>query len=100
VFRRQHAPVANHGREPADSDASEPCWNAGRAEQVEAAARRMKADPAQIISRIADFGNTSSASIPICLDELVRAGKLQRGEKVAICGFGAGLTYGAAIFSY
>ncbi len=60
----------------------------------------MKADPAQIISRIADFGNTSSASIPICLDELVRAGKLQRGEKVAICGFGAGLTYGAAIFSY
>lgn len=67
---------------------------------VEAAARRLKADPRQIISRIADFGNTSSASIPICLDELVRSGKLQRGEKVAICGFGAGLTYGAAIFVY
>ena len=67
---------------------------------VEAAARRMKANPAQLISRIADFGNTSSASIPICLDELVRAGKLLRGEKVAICGFGAGLTYGAAIFIY
>jgi 3-oxoacyl-[acyl-carrier-protein] synthase-3 len=67
---------------------------------VEAAARRMKADPNQIISRMADFGNTSSASIPICLDELIRSGKLQRGEKVAICGFGAGLTYGAAIFVY
>ena len=67
---------------------------------VEAAARRMKASPEQMISRMVDFGNTSSASIPICLDELIRSGRLQRGEKVAICGFGAGLTYGAAIFIY
>lgn len=67
---------------------------------VEAAARRMKADPVQIISRMDAYGNTSSASIPICLDELIRSGKLKRNEKVALCGFGAGLTYGAAIFSY
>ncbi len=67
---------------------------------VNAAARRMKADPQQIISRMSDFGNTSSASIPICLDELIRSGRLRRGEKVALCGFGAGLTYGAAIFIY
>ena len=67
---------------------------------VNAAARRMKADPGKIISRMSDFGNTSSASIPICLDELIRSGRLQRGEKVALCGFGAGLTYGAAIFVY
>ncbi len=67
---------------------------------VDAAARRMKADPAQMISRMSDFGNTSSASIPICLDELIRTGRLVRGEKVAICGFGGGLTYGAAIFIY
>jgi 3-oxoacyl-[acyl-carrier-protein] synthase-3 len=45
---------------------------------VVAAARRMKADPAQMISRMAAFGNTSSASIPICLDELVRSGRLVR----------------------
>lgn len=67
---------------------------------VEAAARRIKADPLQIISRMDVYGNTSSASIPICLDELIRSGKLQRNEKVALCGFGAGLTYGAAIFVY
>lgn len=67
---------------------------------VDAAARRMKADPQQIISRMVDFGNTSSASIPICLDELIRSGQLQRGEKVVLCGFGAGLTYGAAVFVY
>ncbi len=67
---------------------------------VEAAARRMKVDAHQMISRMAEFGNTSSASIPICLDELIRSGRLQRGEKVAVSGFGGGLTYGAAIFVY
>ena len=67
---------------------------------VSAAARRMGADPERVVSRLAVFGNTSSASIPICLDELVRSGQLKRGEKLAICGFGAGLTYGAAILVY
>jgi len=59
---------------------------------VEAATRRMKVDPAIMIQRMQDFGNTSSASIPICLDEMIRDGKLKRGDKVAICGFGGGLT--------
>ncbi len=67
---------------------------------VEAAARRMKVDPALMVSRIADFGNTSSASIPICLDDLVRSGRMKRGDTVALCGFGAGLTYGASVFVY
>jgi 3-oxoacyl-[acyl-carrier-protein] synthase III len=67
---------------------------------VDAAARRIKADPAQIISRMSSFGNTSSASIPICLDELIQGGRLDRGDKVAVCGFGGGLTYGAAVFIY
>lgn len=67
---------------------------------VDAATRRMKAEPEQIISRLSHYGNTSSASIPICLDELIRAGRLQRGDKIAVSGFGAGLTYGAAVFIY
>lgn len=67
---------------------------------VDAAARRIKAEPDQIISRMSDFGNTSSASIPICLDEVLRSGRLARGEKIAFCGFGGGLTYGAAILKY
>jgi len=67
---------------------------------VDAAARRLKTDPEQMISRMVDFGNTSSASIPICLDELIRSGRLIRGEKLAICGFGGGLTYGAALLQY
>jgi 3-oxoacyl-[acyl-carrier-protein] synthase-3 len=67
---------------------------------VDAAARRLKVDPAVMIQRMQDFGNTSSASIPICLDEMIRDGRLKRGDKVAISGFGGGLTYGAAIIVY
>jgi 3-oxoacyl-[acyl-carrier-protein] synthase-3 len=67
---------------------------------TEASARRLSARPEQMVSRIADFGNTSSASIPICLHELVRDNQLNRGDRVIICGFGGGLTYGAALFVY
>lgn len=67
---------------------------------IDAATRRLKAKPQQMIYRMVDFGNTSSASIPICLDELIRSGQLKRGQKVAVSGFGGGLTYGAAIFVY
>ncbi|MEM1485209.1 beta-ketoacyl-ACP synthase III [Oscillospiraceae bacterium PP1C4] len=45
-------------------------------------------------------GNTSSASIPIALDELIKSGKLKRGDMLGIAGFGAGLTYGGAVFEY
>lgn len=46
------------------------------------------------------YGNTSSASIPILLDEMIGAGKLQRGQKIALSGFGAGLVYGGAVLEY
>lgn len=45
-------------------------------------------------------GNTSSASIPIALDELHRSGKLERGQKIAVTGFGAGLVYAGAVFEW
>lgn len=45
-------------------------------------------------------GNTSSASIPIALDELWRSGKLKRGDLICVVGFGAGLTYGAAVLEW
>ncbi len=67
---------------------------------VDASARRLKTGPDQMIYRMSDFGNTSSASIPLCLDELIRANKLERGDKIAFCGFGGGLTYGAALLTY
>ncbi len=54
----------------------------------------------KIISNLARYGNTSAASIPIALDEYVRAGQVQAGDTIAAAGFGAGLTWGAAIFQW
>ncbi len=46
------------------------------------------------------YGNTSSASIPIALDEVVRAGRLKRGDHLAIAAFGGGATWGASTMTW
>lgn len=46
------------------------------------------------------YGNTSGGSIPIALDEALRAGRIQRGDAILMCGFGAGLTWGTSIFRW
>lgn len=64
---------------------------------LQSAAKRLKVPLEKVISHIADLGNTSSASIPICLDREFRSGKIQRGQTLVFTGFGGGLTYGALI---
>ncbi|HYX13704.1 MAG TPA: 3-oxoacyl-[acyl-carrier-protein] synthase III C-terminal domain-containing protein, partial [Nostoc sp.] len=54
----------------------------------------------KVISNLAQYGNTSAASIPLALDEAVRQGKIKPNDIVAASGFGAGLTWGAAIFQW
>jgi 3-oxoacyl-[acyl-carrier-protein] synthase III len=49
----------------------------------------------KMIVTIEKYGNNSTASIPLALDESIREGKLQTGDLVILVGFGAGLTYGA-----
>ena len=49
---------------------------------------------------VAHCGNTSSASIPILLDELNHEGKLQKGDRLVLAGFGAGLTWGATVVEW
>ncbi len=67
---------------------------------LDAVAQRLKIPPHKVISNMAYHGNTSAASIPIALDEWVRQGKIQAGEIIGTSGFGAGLTWGAAIFQW
>jgi 3-oxoacyl-[acyl-carrier-protein] synthase-3 len=64
---------------------------------LDAAATRLKIPPAKVLSNLANYGNTSAATIPIVLDESVRQGKIQPGQILAMAGFGAGLSWGAAI---
>ena len=62
---------------------------------IEAVIKRLGLEPEKVPSNIERMGNTSSASLPILLDELNREGKLKPGMKLVMAGFGAGLTWGA-----
>ena len=64
---------------------------------VEAVARRLEEPIEKFPMNLQRYGNTSSASIPILLDELNRIGALKPGEKLVLAGFGGGLTWGAAV---
>jgi 3-oxoacyl-[acyl-carrier-protein] synthase III len=67
---------------------------------MDAVADRLNITPEKVISNVAKYGNTSAASIPIALNEAVRAGKIRAGDTIATSGFGAGLSWGAAIFKW
>jgi 3-oxoacyl-[acyl-carrier-protein] synthase-3 len=67
---------------------------------VETAARKLGIDMTKMFMNIDKYANTSCASIPICLDELWKSDKLKRGDKIALCGFGGGLTYGAIVMDW
>lgn len=67
---------------------------------LEAASRRLKIPMEKIPVNIDRFGNTSAASIPILIDEMAKDGKLERGDKLVLAGFGAGLTWGAILLEW
>ena len=57
-------------------------------------------NPSQIFSNLEKVGNTVSASIPIALRDAETAGRLKRGDKVLLVGFGVGLSYATALMKY
>ncbi|XP_042004511.1 3-oxoacyl-[acyl-carrier-protein] synthase 3 A, chloroplastic-like isoform X2 [Salvia splendens] len=67
---------------------------------IDAVATRLELSSERVISNLANYGNTSAASIPLALDEAVRSGKVQAGHTIAAAGFGAGLTWGSAIIRW
>jgi 3-oxoacyl-[acyl-carrier-protein] synthase III len=67
---------------------------------LDAVADRLGISSHKVISNLAKYGNTSAASIPLALDEEVRQGTVKPGDTIVTSGFGAGLTWGAAIFQW
>jgi 3-oxoacyl-[acyl-carrier-protein] synthase-3 len=64
---------------------------------IDAVADRLALPPERCYVNIDRYGNTSAASIPIALDEAVRAGKVNRGDVILMAAFGAGLTWAASV---
>ena len=67
---------------------------------IDAVAKRLHADRKKFPTNLERVGNLSSASIPVLLDELHKQGKLHRGDRIVLAGFGAGLTIGACVMTW
>lgn len=64
---------------------------------IESVARHLGISMERFLVNLQEYGNTSSASIPILLDEGKHSGRLKKGQRLVVAGFGAGLTWGASI---
>ena len=67
---------------------------------LDAVAERFAIPSERVLSNLARFGNTSAATIPLMLNEAVRDGRVQPGHLIASSGFGAGLSWGAALLRW
>ena len=67
---------------------------------IQSLAKRMKLPEEKVFINLQKYGNTSAASIPIALDEAVKAGKIKRGDVILVVAFGAGLTMAASVIKW
>lgn len=67
---------------------------------TDAVASRLGVPEEKVYSNIAQHGNTSSASIPIALDECMESGKIKEGDLVLLTAFGGGVTWGATVIRF
>jgi 3-oxoacyl-[acyl-carrier-protein] synthase-3 len=90
--------VAQAGWDPADVDLFIP--HQANLRIIEGVRDRLGLPVEKVYVNIDRFGNTSSASIPIALDEVVRSGRVKLGDKLAFAAFGGGATWGATTLTW
>jgi 3-oxoacyl-[acyl-carrier-protein] synthase-3 len=64
---------------------------------LDATARKLGLPPEKLVVTVDHHGNTSAASVPLALDEFVRAGKIRRGQRLLLQGVGGGFTWGSSV---
>jgi len=67
---------------------------------IDACRERMGIDPSKVMINIDRYGNTTAATIPLCLSEWWQAGKLKKGHTVVLASFGAGYTWGSILVKW
>jgi len=67
---------------------------------VDGAAKRLKVPSEKIYTNLQKYGNISSASIVVALDELIKSGAVRKGDNLVLVGFGGGLTWGSAVLKW
>ena len=67
---------------------------------IESVAKRLKVRMEKFPTNLQECGNISAGSVPVLLDEINRAGRIKKGDKIVLAGFGGGLTWGAAVLEW
>ncbi len=67
---------------------------------INGTAKKLKLSPEQAVITVHKHANTSSASVPMALDEAIRDGRIQRGQLLLLEAFGGGFTWGSALIRY
>lgn len=67
---------------------------------IQSVIKKLNIDPTKVFTNLEHTGNTSAASVILALDEAIEEGRLKKGQTVLLSGFGAGLTWSAALFEY
>jgi len=67
---------------------------------LDAAVSDLGIDQNKVFTNLQNYGNTSAGSVPLAIDEAIEIGLIKPGSKTVLCGFGAGLTWGAAVFQW
>jgi len=67
---------------------------------IEAALERIEIPPERVMINIEKYGNSSAATVPLALDEALKAGRVEKGKLVVLVAFGAGLTWGGTLLRW
>ena len=67
---------------------------------LDSVAKKLEEDLDKFPKNLDKLGNTSGASVPLLLDDIIRDGSLKKGDIIVISGFGAGLTWGSMVMRY
>jgi 3-oxoacyl-[acyl-carrier-protein] synthase-3 len=90
--------LARCGRGVADVDLFVP--HQANVRIIDAAAKKLGIPQEKVYTNLQKYGNTSCASIPLCLSEARAEGRLKEGDLILLVGFGAGLTWGACLMEW
>ncbi|MFZ0214698.1 MAG: beta-ketoacyl-ACP synthase III [Candidatus Dormiibacterota bacterium] len=96
--RMAYEVAARAGIRPEEIDVWIPHQANGRI--IEAAARRIGLPMERVVVTIGEYGNNSTATVPIALDQAIRDGRVHPGDQVLLAGFGSGLTWGACLLDW
>jgi len=95
--------VLREALDNADVEASEIDWlllHQANIRIMETVADKLEIPMEKVITNLDEMGNTSAGSIPLALEQAVREGKVKKGDLIATAGFGAGLSWGAAVMRW